>query len=77
MPYLRDITNDHEATRNEPQESKIQINMHINLISSEVQEKLVLFLCGVITKKLGWVMKKMTLLKNFLNLSSTITKKKR
>ena len=35
MPYLRDITNDHEASRNEPQESKIQINMHINLISSE------------------------------------------
>ena len=31
------------------------------------QEKLVLFLCGVIMKKLGWVMKQMVLLKDFLN----------
>ena len=35
MPYLRDIINDHKTTRNESQESKVQINMHINLISSE------------------------------------------
>ena len=31
-----------------------------------IQEKFVLFLCGVIIKKLGQVMKQMTLLKDFL-----------
>ena len=32
-----------------------------------IQEKFVLFLYGVIMKKLGWVMKQMTLLKRLLN----------
>ena len=35
MPYLRDIINDHKAIRNEPEEWKIQINMHVNFISSK------------------------------------------
>ena len=35
----------------------------------KIQEKLVVFLCGVIMKKLGQVMKQMILLKDFLILS--------
>ena len=35
MPDLRDIINDHKAIRNEPEEWKIQINMHVNFISSK------------------------------------------
>ena len=35
MPYLRDIINDHKAIRNEPEEWEIQINMHVNFISSK------------------------------------------
>ena len=68
MPYLRDIINDHKAIRNNSNKWKIQITMHVNFSSSKIQEKLILFLYGVITKKLGWVMKQMTLLRNFLNL---------
>ena len=34
MPYLRDIINDHKNIRNESKEWKIQINMHVNFISS-------------------------------------------
>ena len=34
MPYLRDIINDHKAIRNESKEWKIQINMHVNFVSS-------------------------------------------
>ena len=52
-PYLSDIINDHKAIRNESKEWKIQITMHVNFISSKMQETLVLFLYGVITKKLG------------------------
>ena len=35
MPYLSDIINDHKAIRNESNEWKIQINMHVNFISSK------------------------------------------
>ena len=34
MPYLRDIINDHKNIRNESKEWKIQINMHVNFVSS-------------------------------------------
>ena len=34
MPYLLDIINDHKAIRNESKEWKIQINMHVNFVSS-------------------------------------------
>ena len=34
MPYLSDLINDHKAIRNESNEWKIQINMHVNFISS-------------------------------------------
>ena len=34
MPYLRDIINDHKAIRNNSNEWKIQINMHVNFVSS-------------------------------------------
>ena len=53
MPYLSDLINDHKTIRNESKEWKIEITMHVNFISSKDKEKLVLFLCVVITKKLG------------------------
>ena len=34
MPYLIDMINDHKAIRNESREWNIQINMHVNFISS-------------------------------------------
>ena len=33
MPYLSDLINDHKTIRNESNEWKIQINMHVNFIS--------------------------------------------
>ena len=68
MPYLHDIINENKANKNNSNENKandqktnsnnsnewkIQINMHVNFVSSNDKEKLVLFLCGVIMKKLG------------------------
>ena len=35
MPYLSDLINDHKAIRNESKEWKIQINMHVNFVSSK------------------------------------------
>ena len=49
-------------------EWKIQLSIHINLISSKVQEKLALFMHGVITQNLWWVIKQTMLLTNFFNL---------
>ena len=34
MPYLSDLINDHKTIRNNSNEWKIQINMHVNFISS-------------------------------------------
>ena len=34
MPYLSDLINDHKGIRNNSNEWKIQINMHVNFISS-------------------------------------------
>ena len=34
MPYLSDLINDHKAIRNESKEWKIQINIHVNFVSS-------------------------------------------
>ena len=69
MPYLSDLINDHRAIRNESNEWKIQLNVSVNFISSNDTGEIRTFLCGVIMKKLGRVMKQMTLLKEFLNLS--------
>ena len=69
MPYLSDLINDHKNIRNESNEWKIQLNMSVNFISSNDTGEIRTFLCGVIMKKLGRVMKQMTLLKDFLNLS--------
>ena len=35
MPYLSNIINDHKAIGNKSNKSKIQINMHVNFISSK------------------------------------------
>ena len=64
-----DLINDHKATRIESNEWKTQLNMSVNFISSNDTGEIRTFLCGVIMKKLGRVMKLMTLLKDFLNLS--------
>ena len=63
MPYLSDLINDHKAIRNESNEWKIQINMHVKSLLM-IQEKLVL-----IMQTLGRVMKQVTLLKDFLIIS--------
>ena len=34
MPYLDGLINDHKTIRNNSNEWKIQINMHVNFISS-------------------------------------------
>ena len=36
MPYLNNTINDHKSIENESNEEKIQINMHVNFISSKV-----------------------------------------
>ena len=35
IPYLSDLINDHKTIRNESNEWKIQINMHVNFVSSK------------------------------------------
>ena len=35
MPYLSDLIHDHKAIGNESKEWKIQINMHVNFVSSK------------------------------------------
>ena len=35
IPYLGDLINDHKAIKNESNEWKVQINMHVTLISSK------------------------------------------
>ena len=69
MPYLSDLINDHKNIGNESNEWKIQLNMSVNFISSNDTGEIRTFLCGVIMKKFEQVMKQMTLLKDFLNLS--------
>ena len=66
MPYLSDLINDHKNIRNESNEWKIQLNMSVNFISSNDTGEIRTFFCGVIMKKLGRVMKQMTLLVDFL-----------
>ena len=66
MPYFSDLINDHRAIRNESNEWKIQLNMSVNFISSNDTGEIRTFFCGVIMKKLGRVMKQMTLLVDFL-----------
>ena len=66
IPYLSDLINDQKAIRNESNEWKIQLNMSVNFISSNDTGEIRTFLCGVIMKKFGRVMKQMTLLVDFL-----------
>ena len=61
MSYLSDLINDRKTN-----EWKIQINMHVNFISSNDAGETRTILFGVIMKKLGWVMKQMILLKGLL-----------
>ena len=51
-PYLSDLINDQKAIENNSNEWKIQINMHVNFFLLMIIEKIILFLCGVIMKKL-------------------------
>ena len=40
MPYLSDLINDHKTIRNESNEWKIQINMHVNFIMKNNNEEI-------------------------------------
>ena len=51
--YLSDLINENKAIETSSNEWKIQMNMHINFFLQMIQEKFVLFLCGVIMMKLG------------------------
>ena len=70
MPYLSDLINDHKTNRNNSSnEWKIQINMNVNFVSpNDTGETRTIFVWSYM-KKLGQVMKQMTLLKYFLILS--------
>ena len=35
MPYLSELINDHKAMKNESREWKMQMNMHVNFVSSK------------------------------------------
>ena len=67
VPYLSDLINDHRAIRNVSNKWKIQIDISVNLISSNDTGEIRTFLCRVIMKKLGRVLKQLTLLKDFFN----------
>ena len=70
MPYLSDLINDHRAIRNASNEWKIQLNMSVNFISCNDTGEIRTFFMSSDNEeiRLG-VMKQMTLLKYFLNLS--------
>ena len=69
MPYLRDIINDHKAIRNESKEWKIQINMHVNFISSKDTGETRTIYIWSDNEEIRLGKKQMILLMNFLNLS--------
>ena len=50
MTYLDDLINDHKAIENNSNKWKIQINMHVNFVSSSGENRTILV--GVIMKKL-------------------------
>ena len=65
MPGLADLIN---KSKNDRVECKNQLNMGVNFISTNDKEKFVLFMCGVIMKKLYQVMKHLKVLLSLLNL---------
>ena len=65
MPGLADLIN---KKKNDRVECKNQLNMGVNFISTNDKEKFVLFMCGVIMKKLYQVMKHLKVLLSLLNL---------
>ena len=47
MPYLSDTINDHENVRNESNKWDIQINMHVNFISSkDTRDTRTIYVCS-------------------------------
>ena len=62
------MINDHKPNNRTSKVWKTQISMRVNFISSKVQEKLALFMYGVITKALCGVVKQMILLETSLSL---------
>ena len=65
MPYLRDIIN-YKAIRNESKEWKIQINMHVNFISSKDTGEIRTIYVESDNKEIRLGNETETLLKNFL-----------
>ena len=47
MPYLSDTINDHKTIRNESNKRNIQINMHVNFISSkDTRDTRTIYVCS-------------------------------
>ena len=69
MPHVRDIINDNKAIRNNSNEWKIQINMHVNFISfKDTGETRTIYIWSN-NEEIRLGKKQMILLMNFLNLS--------
>ena len=69
MPHVRDIINDNKAIRNNSNEWKIQINMHVNFISSKDTGETRTIYIWSDNEEIRLGKKQMILLMNFLNLS--------
>ena len=67
-PYLRDMINDHKATKTRYREWKIQLSIRVNFISSKGNGETCTIYVSSDNAKLWWVLKQMKLLKNFLNI---------
>ena len=69
MPHVSDIINDNKAIRNNSNEWKIQINMHVNFISfKDTGETRTIYIWSN-NEEIRLGKKQMILLMNFLNLS--------
>ena len=68
MPYLRDIINDHKATKTQSEAWKIQISMRINFISSKDAGETHTIYIWSDNQNILWGNETSELLKNFLNL---------
>ena len=69
MPHVGDIINDNKAIRNNSNEWKIQINMHVNFISSKDTGETRTIYIWSDNEEIRLGKKQMILLMNFLNLS--------
>ena len=69
MPYLSDLINENKAIENNSNEWKIQINMHVNFVSSNHTGEICTIFAWSDNEEIRLVMKQMILLKDLLILS--------